>query len=93
MFKLNYLVDELFGDVGDGVEVKRHHASHLVLIYLDKVDAGVAADHDLVAQAGRLHLVDVANGLEALADVETERADGQNIDEAVVLPADYLVIV
>ena len=93
MFKLNYFVDELLSDVGDWVEVEGHHTCHLVLIHLDKVDAGVAADYDLVPQTGRLHLVDVANGLKALADIEAERADGQNVNEAVVLPAYDLVII
>ena len=51
------------------------------------MNACVGADHDLIAQTRRLHLVNVAYRLESLSYAQSERTDRNYVDVAIVLAA------
>ena len=73
--------------------MQRHHSSHLVLENFHEVHASVRTDDNLVFKSSWLNLVDVTNGLKAFAYVDWKRTDWYNIDEAVILSTDDLVVV
>ena len=75
MLKLNHFIYELFSDVGYWVQMQRHHTSHLILEHFHEMDACVTADDYLIPQTRRLNLIDVADCLKPLSNVQAERAD------------------
>lgn len=93
MVVLNYLVDELFGDVGDWVEVQRHHPCHLVLENLHEMHTSVGAHNHLISETGWLDLVDVADRLKFLSNTEIECTDREHVDKAVIFATDDLVFI
>ena len=93
MVIFNYLVYELLSDVAYWVQVQGDHASHLIFIDFYEVNTCVRAYNDLVPQTCRLHLVNVTDRIEALADVHTQRTDRNYVNEAVVLATHDLVFV
>ena len=69
MVKLNYFINKLLCDVGAWTQMQRDHASHLILVNFDEMDACIRADNYFIALACRLHLVDMTDRLEAFTDV------------------------
>ena len=69
MVELNYFINKLLCDVSTWAQMQRDHASHLILVNFDKVDACIRANNNLIALACRLHLVDMTDRLETFTDV------------------------
>ena len=93
MVELNYFINKLLSDIGTRAQVQRYHASHLILVKFDEVDACVRADDDLVTLACRLHLVDMTDSLEAFTYVQAKRTNGDYVNEAIVFATYDLIFI